>query len=330
MNSTNSVNETWNDPWGPYWDAMTVITIQSGWVTLPVSFVQLFLLIYIVWREYLGANAAVSCTNASTAGAPTTGAETSASRRLCFLPLNLLIFALIAFNCTGSFTGLIINGGLPASDICNICDNATPYFVLSDLCIACYQFLTVYYTWIRNFPVAETTARWSLPYLRALVVLYGLLQVSQFSLWLPQVQMSFALDSAAIAGVTTASDVVVFLFDAAILVSFVAYLRRSRKSGEGLSSVQDRMAVVARFGVASFVVYQIYLCSYIVFSAIFAPVEPGVSVGVFSVVYGVQQYVPLVYIFLQLGMKWLVHVARERGRSVMTGDSTNRGFGSGK
>ncbi|KAI8608930.1 hypothetical protein BC830DRAFT_903155 [Chytriomyces sp. MP71] len=162
MNSTNSINATWTDPWDPYWDAMTIITIQSGWITLAASLFHSFLFFFIIWREYLGANAAVNITGASTNGVPISAAATAASRRSCFLPLNLLIFALIALNCTGSFTGLINNGGLPDSNICNGCGNSTPYFVLSDLCVACYQFLTFYYTWFRNFPIAERTVRWSL------------------------------------------------------------------------------------------------------------------------------------------------------------------------
>ncbi|KAI8615547.1 hypothetical protein BC830DRAFT_1186291 [Chytriomyces sp. MP71] len=283
MNQTT--NSSLPSPWDPYIEQYILATIQGGWITLGCSILQIGLLLVTVTKEH-------QCT-----------IDQKSFLTRFFSTINFLILFLILSNC---ISVLFLMPMSPALEMA--CMVAGNFFGYS------FQFLVVYYTWFRSYAVLSAIAEWSVVYLRPLVVLYSLLQIILFCLVIVDTFFDPEIYYTVVPYVQTTSQVLVFLFEVIVLIVFVQYLRTWKHEGFGTLKTQNskKLIIISRAGIASFWTYQVYLATSIGFNYVNSPSLPIVSVPVLILFWDVQQYAPLVYIFIQLGMKWAIISEREK------------------
>ncbi|KAI8613689.1 hypothetical protein BC830DRAFT_454715 [Chytriomyces sp. MP71] len=289
MDETSNLTRTLADPWATFDDYYYYTCIQGGLVTIAITVVEVGLLYFILWKEK-------SC------------APASSPQRRALSPVNSLLFLLITLNCSTAFFYML--QGFVQFQFEN---NPNINSIIGICFFLCFQILTVFYTWNMNIPIIKITARWSVPHLRFLMSSYFLLQIALLIVnILTELPVSDNLIQSAynlIPIVTFISQFVVFAFHAFILAQFVTYLRKARLEGGILET--ERLSIIARFGIASFGCMQAFLASYTAFAYADTPDIPIMPVWLFVVLYNLQQYLPLVYISIQLLMKWRIHLARE-------------------
>ncbi|KAI8613685.1 hypothetical protein BC830DRAFT_454657 [Chytriomyces sp. MP71] len=297
MNQTN--NSTWKEtvssPWDAYYEKMGEISSENQSVTIGFSACQFALLCFIVWREY------------------STTTETRSFKKHVFNQVNILIFCLITSNmCFSIFNRLCFDLSI------NGYAEAITYGTFNTFFYTFFQFLLMYYLWVRNFFIVKTVAKWSLPFLRTIVVIYVLIQASLFIMYFLEPFVSLDVSNAVwtvIPSVTIASEIVLCSVDTFTVVIFIIFLRRAKT--ENILQRVDliKYSMVAQYGIASFFCVQILLASNVGVTEVFAPDTPIISIEVYSALYYVELFTPLLYIFIQLLMKWSIHSTRQKIRS---------------
>ncbi|KAI8613338.1 hypothetical protein BC830DRAFT_1132709 [Chytriomyces sp. MP71] len=278
MNSTTNLNSTL--VWDPYNIALNDSTIVSNWVILSVSTLQFALFGVLIWKD-LGH---------------------------IFSPVNCLILTLTLCNVLSAISNVLQS--LPSADATVYLAGNILFYVSYDL----FEALVVYYTWQRGFPVVSLTIPLAVPYLRFAVLLCALLQATftafEIASFFPLSPAILSLCNAATAYLPIAFEIVAFVFDCFILVIFVRFLREKQAHEAAADAV--RLAIIARFGIVSFVCFQLTMGASIGMNVTFLQEFPAISVAEFVAIYSFGLYTPMLYIFLQLGMKWALQVEKVR------------------
>ncbi|KAI8608224.1 hypothetical protein BC830DRAFT_1156097 [Chytriomyces sp. MP71] len=164
------------------------------------------------------------------------------------------------------------------------------------------------------------------------LIIYGLLQFAGIvfqTMYFCVIDINLAsLALTVVADLEYAGEVLAFLVELAVVVNYIVFLRQAR--ADSARQDTDRLALVARYGIASFCCFQLYLFATVGFCYVNAGVEPIVSVGFYTALYCLQQLFPIAYIQIQLGMKWSISIAREKVRDaptviIMSGAKTSLG-----
>ncbi|KAI8615254.1 hypothetical protein BC830DRAFT_1168744 [Chytriomyces sp. MP71] len=278
-----------DNPWTDYFLALNSAAFSGLWVASVCSGLQLLLLGIVVFRE-----------------------RNATSTRKS-IALDLLLVSLILSNIANN---VLVVAEIQANDyityaVCVVLSNVT-----ADL----FQFLIMYWTWYRGFLIVEIVYPASIMYLRAVVILFGLLQATFAVLSVLSISpfrynlQIYATILELVPIIAAIADVIVAVFDLFILGIFVAFLRK-QKADKEVETTKLRMYIIARFGIVSFVVFQLILLLGVAFSYLFDPAmpEPIASVTICLIINDLgQYYLPLLYIFIQIGMKWAIVRAREK------------------
>ncbi|KAI8616984.1 hypothetical protein BC830DRAFT_1167383 [Chytriomyces sp. MP71] len=296
MNQTinGASNATAANIWDPFNEALATVNQQSVWIAVGMSTVALALLIGVVGRKF------------------TCEAESASLKKTVFNQINVLIFSLIVSNLLFEIFNALL-GNLFADQSSDFALSIA-YSTIANLFYFIFQFLLIYYSWVRNFPIIKNGAPWSLPYLRVAIVVYTILQATLFTIYvLSWVVSAEQLDAlyAVLPNITLAAEIILCTFDVFILINFILFLHNSSRQNMTLAADQLKFTIIARFGIATFVVVQLMLASTVGANEAFAPSIPIMSVTTYTVLYNFQMYTPLVFIFLQVAMKWSLLVMSE-------------------
>ncbi|KAI8620413.1 hypothetical protein BC830DRAFT_544202 [Chytriomyces sp. MP71] len=291
MNASNITH-----PMAVYYASINDAMYQCSWASLCCMIGQLILLSLIAWRE-------MKCDHDH--------------KLKCLSPINIQI-ALISITYTLYINLSVVNNLFSQVPI----PIRIGLYITSDLSYYLFQFLVIYYTHCRAFPIIKSSAKWSLPIFRGIVFTFGILVLFRLIVSWVFDMVSFSSNFGDIlvqvynfstsVGMLV-SEVLTSAFEVGSLILFVAYLRKSR--AEGVAIQTHRLTIVARFGIASFWCFQAYLIISVAIDFILLAPNPVVSLTFFESILYAQQNLPLLYVFLQIWMKWSVHVAREAFKS---------------
>ncbi|KAI8609824.1 hypothetical protein BC830DRAFT_800692 [Chytriomyces sp. MP71] len=285
----NQTNMSLSDPWTESIVSAHSSVIWIWWITLSSFIVQSGFLSYQMRRENLARKS-----------------EQQGQQRIWVSPIDAQVIGIMICN-------LITNLPLPA-DTSLTCQIAA--FIFGNL----LQLLILFFTWYRAHLIVNQVMPRSKYPLIFTIILYGGLQIlgvgfqTMFSLVRDIESQSYALT--VVSGLSYACEAVAFCLESLIVLNYILYLRRARAENSRLHT--DRLAIVARYGVASFCCFQLYLIASIGFCFVNAPAVPIVSPTLYTALYCAQQFLPLLYIQIQLGMKWSISSARELSRYAPT------------
>ncbi|KAI8610890.1 hypothetical protein BC830DRAFT_1143745 [Chytriomyces sp. MP71] len=275
------------DPWSTYWTAIVVATTNLFWITIATTITQFVLMVLVAWHEY------------------------QARFKTALSPINLRILGLALFNLISYIFQTI---GVNTTD-------PTVYsttMAVGNACSYLLSFLIIEYGWIRGFNIVQQCFKNSIPYLRFMLIFYGVLQLTQGVLyaWISFTNQStpeYANLTTIEAYLSLGAQVIAFAFDFFLLGVFIVYLRRGREDATLIDT--ERLSVVARYGILSFWVNQVCLVATVALYFVFGMVEPPISITAVIIIYYIENCAPIVYVFLQIAMKWSIHVAREAAMS---------------
>ncbi|KAI9350944.1 hypothetical protein BDR26DRAFT_851822 [Obelidium mucronatum] len=251
------------------------------WVAIIASIVQVVILAALIRRETRGKDSKWK------------GVFTQVN---CFLLLSILA------NC---LTFVFIQAGKGATDT----STYQALYILSYITFYGYQFLIVFYTLNRGLPVIQALIPKSKIFFIAVVVVIFLMAVAlivlSFYLILEKDPVTFAIVTVATNYLQVACEVIMFLFDLAVMTCYGFYLRHIRIQGYAFDV--ERLCILSRYGIASFVVFQLFLGASSALSQLYIipqVVMSSTTLPLWLTLTHVQNLSPLVYSFIQLQMKW--------------------------
>ncbi|KAI8614512.1 hypothetical protein BC830DRAFT_1127150 [Chytriomyces sp. MP71] len=235
----NSSADTLLDPWNDFLLAQNISLARGSWVTLAVSGFQIFILIYLTWRHYVSVKAGVT--------------SISSAHASFFRPVDILILLFISSNYLQILFGLL-------EAFASSSDRYTAYNIAGNFFAQLFCVLVMVYSYLRSSAVVQAVAGWSIPYVRAYIVPYSLVQIGAFVLTVLANYYSDDTQNSLILAETYLSlcgEVMLFAFDLGLMVIFITFLRNR----EGIVSARGHMLIVSKYGVASFVCFQLYLAN---------------------------------------------------------------------
>ncbi|ORY50252.1 hypothetical protein BCR33DRAFT_846792 [Rhizoclosmatium globosum] len=285
MNSTNSTLF----PTDSYYDGYLTVGAQDFWITIVASALQLTILGYLMYTK----------------------TKNPQTRRKVYSATNTLLLLMIFINCmTIAFNALYVGATTESSMLA--------YLSLSYVGTLSSQCLIIIYSWKRGRPVFHAMIPSIEPYLPAFFVLFGLLQANQFAWTVMQFcasAFSFTEEwTNVVDGVTNALsvtvNVVMLLFDALVTIVYILYLRAMKSDLPDVA----KLKVISRYGIASCFCMEVWLIGIVLFNYWF--VTPTVSIFWFLVSLRIYDFGPIIYVFLQLAMKWSLQQEEVRGEKM--------------
>ncbi|KAJ3019354.1 UNVERIFIED_CONTAM: hypothetical protein HDU68_010708 [Siphonaria sp. JEL0065] len=257
-------------------------------VAVVVSILQLVLLALLITREITGR---VERTTAA------------ATIKVILSPVNCFLVLTIITNC---LTMVFIEVGKYTTD--PIVYQAT--FVSSYVTYYAYQFLVVFYTLNRGLPVVQAVV----PSMRRFFVAIAVLVFLMMS---ALIILSFFLvlgtDLCITSTLQIVCEIIMFLFDLAVLTCYAMYIHFIKTQGFELD--MERLSILSWYGIASFIVFQLFLGSTSALAQLYvipSVVMSSATLGLWIALVHLQNLTPLVYPFVQLGMKLSLQNDRRR------------------
>ncbi|KAI8609459.1 hypothetical protein BC830DRAFT_1150366 [Chytriomyces sp. MP71] len=287
----NQTNETLSNPWVIYADALNTVTVQACWNTFGISVFLFACLALICWREWQCAE----------------NRQTAKSR--VYSQINLLVVTMLITN------HLYLLFNVLSYSATNF-TSAVVYNCLGNFSIFLFLVLSMYYAWIRNFTILKIVAKRSLPYFRGSIVLFTLLQLIQFFTLVTAWFITFPeTETMILTYASSMGEIILLLFDAAGLIAFITFLHNDDTTS---NNDKDRLGLVSWYGIASFVVFQVYLAASVASTYVTGGDVPPFSLEGYIAVNEVASYAPLVYAAVQVMMKGHIHWARELSKMERT------------
>ncbi|ORY50219.1 hypothetical protein BCR33DRAFT_780997 [Rhizoclosmatium globosum] len=280
MNSSTTNNTTTN-----YANEFIAATITDFWITVASSTVLLASFLTIVWKD-----------------------TSQFTKRYIFTGFNVLYVSMIFSNLLSVLFQYL---HYQNTDL-------TPIVVYNCLCYffsSIFQFLLVMYTCNRGIPVIKAVVPIVEKYLIIFLVLFGLLLISQYLfLVLSETTVHLVSDEQSLAIITNqniAIDVLMGSFDFFVACIYFSYLYKNRNTGMNMK----RLVILSRFGIASFIVLEFWLTSIVLGAQWSNEPEKQVSLLAFSVNLHISDLGPIMYLFVQLVMKWELYRDDQSGKS---------------
>ncbi|KAI8616933.1 hypothetical protein BC830DRAFT_151232 [Chytriomyces sp. MP71] len=290
MNRTANATDT--DPWTPYFDKAAIATDYDTYITGVCSVLELLSLACLIFLDKISPQERRERAN-----------ENKSYRKKIWTTINLILVFLIVVN----LASIALYDVHSTDPVVTLATNAT-----SQTLFYIFAFSVALYTYYRSHPIIVSIQPRAVVYLRATLWLVGLLSITEIPLSVLS-NMDATVDSvwnAALADVTLVSEIINFLFDASILLLLAKYL--TMISGIVVGMDMGRLSIISRYGIASFVTYQVFLASSVALYLVSEADIPAIPVWVFAALTHVQNLAPSVYIVIQIAMKRSLQLERQR------------------
>ncbi|ORY50229.1 hypothetical protein BCR33DRAFT_524644 [Rhizoclosmatium globosum] len=264
--------------WQVYYETSAIIARQDLWIITLLSAVQLVILGSLLWTD-------------------------AKTKKPISTAVNILIASMIiCYALTAIFFQLFLaveNNPL----------RQALFITATSLTNTGLECSVTYYVWKRGLPVIQATAPRLQPWFIAYLVLFGLVEVSKvvavifetLSEYLSVNMGSHERLRDVINGIVTVLSFSTIVFDGFVAVMYVKYLRTA--SNANLHEL-EKLEILSQFGIASCVVLEIWMVSNILYNFWTSCEVPPVGLSVYTTCLRVFSLSPLVYLFLQLGMKY--------------------------
>ncbi|ORY41063.1 hypothetical protein BCR33DRAFT_719152 [Rhizoclosmatium globosum] len=267
-------------------ETYAMIHFIEAWITVAVSIFQIALLGILVYRE-----------------------SSENKNRVVFTQVNCFLLFSIATNCLAL---VFIEFGKNTKGT----GTYQSFYILSIVSYFAYQFLVVQYTLNRGLPDIQALISTSRIYFIILVVV---IQTITLTLVMISIIMVLATDVAIFSNSAnvlhyfqSVCDGLIFVFDLAVLSYYGLYLHKVKRDGYDFEV--KRLYILSQFGVASFIVFQVFLATSATLTQF---TNPRQLMSIFDQNFWIafihiQNLSPLVYTFVQLGMKYTLHREKKR------------------
>ncbi|KAI8613777.1 hypothetical protein BC830DRAFT_1082420 [Chytriomyces sp. MP71] len=275
------------------WDSQTQVYEISAWATAAISLVQVMILAtQIFWIEPGGLASRIAAWRATTR------------------PANLQIFFMILATC-----GQVISYNYNWFTVDMVGGSVT--YALTCFFTTSLQILMLFYTWNRGRAVVELVRPRFMATLRGVLYLFPVLQTTSNALLVVAVTINYVTGESyynnywIVGGYLGITAAILFaLFESFILVCYFLYLRQMTR--ENRNNDGERLQVISRYGVASMVWNLIHLIVIRVLMSYNWILTDMLNVQCYIVLDALDILMPLVYISIQLSMKWALHRAKVR------------------
>ncbi|ORY20964.1 hypothetical protein BCR33DRAFT_524455 [Rhizoclosmatium globosum] len=290
-NGNNIMNTSTNSIVANYETEYGIATSIDLWLTVIMSTILFSSFSFIVWNDRKQ--------------------STNPSKRSILTGFNILFVAMLVCNLLSVTFQYIYN---LSTDMTLV----VIFNCLSFLFGSIFQFLIVLYTLNRGIPVIKATFPAAEKYLMIILILFGLLLTSQFvfsvlvttSVYLSILFENFPILLSIIKKQNIAIDVLLGSFDLFVVCIYSIYLYKNRSTHVDMK----RLIILSRFGIASFVVLEFWLTFIVLNSYWLNASQKQISRLAYSINLHICDLGPMLYLFLQLVLKWELYREDQRRR----------------
>ncbi|KAI8607907.1 hypothetical protein BC830DRAFT_1174885 [Chytriomyces sp. MP71] len=275
------------------WDSQTQVYEISAWATAAMSLLQVMILAtQIFWIE------------------PGRLASHAAAWKATTRPANLQIFFMILATC-----GKVISFNYNWFTVDMVGGSVT--YALSCFFTTSFQILMLFYTWNRGHAVVELVRPGSMAAILGVLCLLPILQTTSNALLAVAVTINYVTGESyyntywIVGGYLGIAGAILFAaFECFILFCYFLYLRQMTR--ENRNNDGERLLVISRYGVVTMVWNLLHLVVIRVLMGYDWILTDVLNVQCYVVLAALDILMPIVYIFIQLGMKWALHEAKLR------------------